>query len=134
MFQFKSELICEALDDGVNWELYEPLVIDLGEDGQNKIITIPKGFVTDFGSIPWWVPNLIANPQGKGKRAYVMHDYLYRTQPFERSVCDMLLIDGMKADGVNWFQRATVYRGLRLGGWAVWDDYTRHPYTPPKTI
>jgi hypothetical protein len=132
MLQFLSPLICQALDDGVNWELHEPLAIDLGMTGMTEPLIIPVGFVTDFGSIPWFIPNWIANPQGKAKRAYVMHDYLYRTQIFTQLVSDALLNEGMIVEGVNWFQRFTVYRGLRLGGWVAWDKYAKTPYVPPK--
>jgi len=125
MLQFKTDLICRALADGVNWELHAPLVIDLGLPGNRDLLRIPKGFTTDFGSIPWFIPNWIANPQGKAKRAFVMHDYLYRNQLFTQLVDDALLNEGMIIDGVNWFQRATVYRGLRLGGWCTWKGYAK---------
>lgn len=125
MLKFITPLICEALPDGVNWELHDNLVIDLGLPDVTDLLTIPTGFVTDFGSIPWFIPNWIANPEGKAKRSYAMHDYLYRNQLNDQLVDDALLNEGMIVDGVNWFQRFTVYRGLRLGGWVTWDKYAK---------
>lgn len=125
MLKFLSPLVAEALDDGDHWKLHNPLVIDMGLTGNplTDILTIPVDFVTDFGSIPSWIPNWIANPQGKAKRSYVMHDYLYKNQLNSRLVDDALLNEGMIVDGVNWFQRFTVYRGIRLGGWLTWGKY-----------
>jgi len=54
-----------------------------------------------------------------------MHDFLYRNQLFTQLVDDALLNEGMIVDGVNWFQRFTVYRGLRLGGWKTWNEYAK---------
>lgn len=132
MLVFKSPIICEALPDGDNWKIHEPLIIDLGLPNNDDPMVIPKGFITDFGSIPWFIPDWVANPQGKAKRAFVMHDYLYRNQLFTQLVCDALLNEGMIADGVNWWQRFTVYRGLRLGGWVTWNKYSKMKYTPPE--
>ena len=125
MLQFKSPLICEALPDGKNWKLHEALIIDLGLFDVHDILKIPKDFITDFGSIPWFIPNWIANPEGKAKRSFVMHDYLYRNQLFTQLVDDALLNEGMIVDHVNWFQRFTIYRGLRLGGFATWNKYAK---------
>lgn len=125
MLKFLSPIIVEDLQDGVHWKLDEPLLVDLGLPNTADILTIPSGFITDFGSIPAWIPNWIANPLGKAKRSFVMHDYLYQNQLFTQLVDDALLNEGMIVDGVNWFQRFTVYRGLRLGGWLVWGKYAK---------
>ena len=125
MLKFKTDLIAKGLLDGIHWELHEPLIVDLGLPGNHDLLKIPVGFITDFGSIPWFIPNWIANPQGKGKRSYVLHDFLYRNQLFTQLVDDALLNEGMISDGVNWFQRFTVYRGLRLGGFVAWNEYAK---------
>ena len=125
MLSFKTKLVCEALPDGKYWKLHEPLIVDLGIRGNGDLLIIPKGSISDFGSIPWFIPNWVANPQGKSKRSYWMHDHLYRTQLFTQLVSDALLNEGMIVDGVNWFQRFTVYRGLRLGGFVAWNEYAK---------
>lgn len=125
MLEFKTPLDVRALPDGVHWQLLNPLIIDLGLPNLDDFLEIPVDFVTDFGSIPPWIPDWIANPQGKAKRSYAMHDYLYKNQLFTQLVDDALLNEGMIVDGVNWFQRATVYRGIRLGGWKTWEDYAK---------
>lgn len=43
--------------------------------GKSATFTIPKGFLTDFGSIPRIFKPLF-NPIGKEVPAYVLHDYL----------------------------------------------------------
>jgi hypothetical protein len=124
MLEFKTPLIARALSDGVNWSLHEPLVVDLGFPIHNDFLIIPKGFVTDFGSVPK-VLQLFVNPQGKAKAAFVLHDYLYRVQVTTQLMSDSFLNEGMIVLGVNWFQRFMVYRGLRIGGWSAWSEYKR---------
>lgn len=53
-----------------------------------------------------------------------MHDYLYSKDSndiypiSERSVADKIFKEAMFNAGVGWVTRETVYRAVRLGGWA----------------
>jgi hypothetical protein len=124
MINFVTPLDCRALLDGENWELLRDLVVDVGQPGGKDHIRIKKGFVTDFGSVPGFL-QFFVSPQGKSKPAYVLHDWLYRNQPYNQLVCDGLLVDAMECLGVGWLQRNLVYRGLRLGGFVTYNRYTK---------
>ena len=124
MLTLRTPLDVRALPDGKHWELLKELVIDVGEIDGKDLIRIPKGFITDFGSIP--PPfNLVVNPQGKAKPWFVLHDYLYQTQERSQLVVDAMLNEGMTSSEINMFQRFCVYRGLRLGGFITWNKYKR---------
>jgi hypothetical protein len=82
-------------------------------------ITVPKGFDTDFASVPR-VPIFYALFGGKAKKSAVLHDYLYVTKPFSREECDKAFLCAMETEGLGWFTRHAMYRGVRLGGGAYW--------------
>jgi len=46
------------------------------ENSDGIIITVPKGFKTDFASIPRFLHSIIS-PNGKWILASILHDYLY---------------------------------------------------------
>lgn len=58
------------------WELLEPVSYYLREEGGETVV-VPRGFRTDFASVPrpfwFWVA-----PWGRHGRAAVLHDFLYQ--------------------------------------------------------
>jgi hypothetical protein len=67
--RFKSKLVVEVpLHDNGKRKLIEPLI--------HELVIVPRGFETDYASIPraFWV---ILAPTGKHTYAAVVHDYLY---------------------------------------------------------
>jgi hypothetical protein len=58
------------------WVVTEPFVVYV--DG--RILTVPKGFVTDFGSIPRYCYPISAPASGPMAEGYVVHDWLYNQQ------------------------------------------------------
>lgn len=90
-----------------------------------KVILVPKGFITDFASIPRIFRWLITGNDNT-KRAAVIHDFLYDTQPdgVDRKFSDaiFLLAMGEKPEEfqVKEWKRTTAYSGVRIGGWYVW--------------
>ncbi len=98
------------------WRLVKPLKY-IG----SKIIEVPIGFVTDGASVPkiFWS---IFDPTGPYLKAAVIHDYLYNTKMFSRKMCDDLFLEAMKASGVGFFTRQTIYRAVRLGGWVAYNN------------
>ena len=119
MLEFKTELVCKSLEKGGYWELTKDFIVDLGFPGDGDLLVIPKGFRTDLGSIPIFIPRWIADPQ-VAPRSFTLHDFLYQNQFTTQLVADSLLNEGMIIEGANWFQRFTVYRGLRIGGMFAW--------------
>jgi len=79
------------------------------------IVKVPKGFVTDFASVPrlpviWWLFGGIA------KRPAVVHDYMYSVSGISRKQADAVLKEAMKANGDGWFNRTCFWAGVRIGG------------------
>jgi len=96
-------------------------------DKLGKTITVPRGYVTDFASIPraaWAALDpedpIIAWPS-------VIHDYLYSckgTLPdgttYIREQADAVLREAMEFCGASLFKRETVYEAVRAGGGDHW--------------
>ena len=87
----------------------------------SKIIDVPAGFLTDGASVPrvFWS---LFDPTGPYLQAAVIHDYLYNTQVFSRETADEVFLEAMKACGVGFITRQTVYRAVRFGGWVAWKN------------
>jgi hypothetical protein len=84
-------------------------------------ITVPKGFVTDFASIPkaFWTFGL--SPNGRYSRSAIIHDFLYWSQGCTRLEADNILLIAMKESFVPAATRDAIYQGVRLGGSSSWD-------------
>lgn len=98
------------------------------------LIVVPEGFHTDFDSVPrlpfaYW---LAKNASVTGA---VVHDWLYASgrigdRPISRLEADRIFRDVMEEEGVSWWRRAMIYRGVRLGGWLPWGRYRDHDEAP----
>ena len=109
---------------GDHWILTAPLVYksDIPDVG---FIHVPVGFDTDFASVPrlpfmfWFLGN-------RGHLAAVVHDYLYQTAILPRATADAVFEEALKVEGeMSWFGRQAMWFGVRIGGWASYDQ--RHP-------
>ena len=86
-------------------------------------ITVRKGFYTDGGSVPRIFWSLL-DPWSKFFSAALVHDWIYSkdsTAAFPvagRKEADLIFKEAMFNAGVGWITRETVYRAVRLGGWA----------------
>lgn len=88
-------------------------------------IVVPKGFMTDFASIPFFVRWWQTGGVGPQRIAAYFHDYLYAEQTsFTRRHSDRIFRLVMKVaadDSVrNKFRRWAMYLALRVGGWPAW--------------
>ena len=103
------------------WELLSPYRYPLGV---NTIIIVPKGYVTNFGTIPRWAYWLIT--PAEMREAALLHDYLCNEnfllegEPFysgfSRLVSDTILYGHLRDIGIDRFRAFTIYVGVR--GWA----------------
>ena len=78
-------------------------------------VTVPKGFITDFASVPH-IPFVYDNLANIAQRAAVVHDYLYSMGVVPRDVADKVLLEAMEISGVPWLKRRAIYLGVRMGG------------------
>jgi len=82
---------------------------------------IPKGFVTDFASIPRLFWNIIS-PTQLGDVGPIKHDHTYRTGNGTRAAADKQFLADMAADGIGWWKRHTAYRLVRMFGGRSWNS------------
>ena len=122
---FLHPLIVQEKRDKENvWIVYENFSYDIGGKGGDDTIVVPKGYETDFASIPralWW----LLPPTGKYRGAAVIHDYLYqnrgryhKTKPaLTRPQSDSVFLEAMKELGVPLLTRRTMWLAVRGFGW-----------------
>jgi hypothetical protein len=101
------------------WYLERPLVWVSAKTKPAKV-EVPRGFVTDFASIPsmfWtWLPRI-----GRYGLPAIAHDWLYWEQSTERADADDLLNKAMEELRVSGVQRGLIYRAVQLFGGFAWD-------------
>ena len=112
-----------AFADGTNWMLQSPFILEIRKDSPYVVI-VPRGFVTDFVSIPkplQILRGLLPTTERYGTAALV-HDYLYWTQDCTREQSDNIMEIAMKEAGVALLERRIIHEGVRQFGQAGWDE------------
>lgn len=99
------------------WTLDAPLSYD--SDLAGSRITAPKGFITDFASVPR-ILGIYDLEGGKCNKAAVIHDWLYSTQVVSRETADKILREAIVASGYSQFTAAMFYAAVRIGGASHW--------------
>jgi hypothetical protein len=112
-----GSIVVKQFNDGTHWILVEPVVYRIGNT--NYQIEVPKGFVTDFASVPYGFTALFL-PTGQYSRAAVIHDYLYWTQKCSREQADRIFLLAMIESDVPYKTRTTIYRTVRTAGESSW--------------
>jgi hypothetical protein len=110
--------LMRAFGDAEYWIVSEEMVWLIGNTSDK--IVVPKGFVTDFASIPQPLWSFGLSPQGEYSRAAVIHDFLYWSQVCTREQADNLLLIAMKESNVGLFDETAIYQGVRNLGEASW--------------
>lgn len=113
--RFLTALDVRALTDE-RWVLLAPLVY---ESARVPTIFVPTGFLTDFASVPrlplvYWVAG------GRATGPAVVHDWLYTTRLYPRSVADAVFRDAMEAWGTPRILRWLLWAGVWQFGAAAW--------------
>lgn len=105
--------------DARQWRVERQFIYFIGSEDSDEFITVPKGFITDFASVPrlFWI---FIPPDGKYTQACVLHDYLYHKQLYSRKESDTIFLEAMKVSKVFWLKRRIIYRAVRLFGWMCW--------------
>lgn len=110
--------ILKPFADNREWVLIEDVNYHVGDS--SVTITVPKGFVTDFASIPQALWSFGLSPNGRYSKAAIVHDYLYWTQGCSRLQADNVLMIAMKESLVGASIRDQIYIGVRAGGEPSW--------------
>ena len=116
MSKFLTDLKIELRPDSDNvYVLQQPLVYYSDLVG---LVKIPRGFQTDFASVPR-VPLVYMAWGDRAHREAVIHDYLYRidavpTVPF--MVANAVFLEAMECRGKPFYVRYPMYWGVVIGG------------------
>ena len=96
------------------------------EAGNLVYINIPKGFSTDFGSIPQLFQSLVS-PIGSPTKAYVLHDYLLslylQGKISKRKICDKTFRTALRNEGVGMPRRSFMYLCVRA--YSTYKDFIK---------
>ncbi|WP_147367420.1 DUF1353 domain-containing protein [Fusobacterium canifelinum] len=101
-----TELLVKDLRNG-KFELFSDYVYKTKE----YLIKVPKGFVTDYASIPKLLRAIIL-PYGKHSGASVVHDWLYSSNcnlEISREQADKIFLEVLKEEKVNFLLRTLMY-------------------------
>ena len=120
MKAFPDPLIVHPLPNGTTWEV----MADFPFHGRGGVIVVPKGFRTDFASVPRALWALFP-PTGKHSRAAVVHDFLFATAPFPKAQCDAIFYEAMRASGVGRTRAWVMWMAVALFGGPAWRSH-RH--------
>ena len=115
MSRFTTTLKTEQTDRRT-YTLLDDLV--LADD--ERVITVPAGFTTDFASIKVlhnaFLFVLFALVSGYGNYAATVHDWLYLTGEVSRKEADLVLYRALRAEGVARWRAWLMWAGVRIGG------------------
>jgi len=75
---------------------------------------VPKGFISDGNSAPWWA-RIVFPRYGKDLPACIVHDWCYGGE-LSRKRSDQLLRKNMRRLGINPVKAWVMYLALRVGG------------------
>ena len=85
-------------------------------DRSLRYIIVPKGFSTDFGSVPQLFQGIIS-PVGNASKAYVLHDFLCVLAHYgrlSRANADRIFKEALKQVQVKPLMREILYKAVRL--------------------
>jgi hypothetical protein len=119
MSRFTNVLIVSPFSDGKTWYLRSDFGYEVGDEGSADFIDVPKGFATDFASVPrplWWIfPkwDIYGN-------AAVIHDFLYYDQKRSRAGADKVFLEAMGVLDVPAWRKYTLYYAVSWFGFLAW--------------
>ena len=103
------------------WKVERTFEYHVGSKDSVEIIEVPKGFTTDFATVPRFLWILFP-PDGQYTQAAVLHDNLYSRKIYSRLKSDRIFREAMKVLGVGWWKKGTMYNAVRLFGWIPWGN------------
>lgn len=85
---------------------------------------IPRGFISDGGSIPRLFWRLFSPLDGRYLAYYIQHDFIYKTGMRQRKDADIILRKGLEKGGMNFIGRWAVYFSVRAFGWLHYKSFS----------
>ena len=128
MSQFTEKLIVSLKKDGTHWELEAPFEYYTEIFDKKVYIKVPKGFLTDFASIPKIFHSFISD-KDKYNKASVIHDYLYYTAIFDRKTADKIFLEAMEVLNIHPVKRYIFYLSVRIFGILAWKKHRKQNHS-----
>lgn len=127
MSRFLNHLTVTEVDDERFQVAYSPFMYE--SDLLPGTIVVPLGFYTDFASVPRWMPIMYSLLGDTAHEPAVIHDWLYYMGETTRENADDILLEAMKVKGMPMYRAYPIYWGVRVGGWAAWNQHRKdgHP-------
>lgn len=122
MSSFTRPLRVEVLDNGRLYKLMQRFVY-YREKNKSSTIIIPRGFITDFATIPRFLWTILP-PFGKYTKCAVLHDYLcllYSKGKISRKEADNIFLESMNAVKIPYITKYSLYFGVRF--YAIFKGY-----------
>lgn len=111
---FRTELVSNYLKGTNNVQLLAPLAYWCPRTKQEYVV--PKGFISDFASIPWVFYSLVGVPSDhRWRESSVLHDFLCRTGIIPRKEADQIWYDSLRYAGLGYWKAQTLYLAVRIG-------------------
>ena len=97
------------------WRVDKEFSYYVGDESANEVVTVHKGFETDFASVPrlFWA---LVPPDGRYTQAAVLHDYILANKIYPRRKADRIFLNAMKALKVPTWKRTIMYWGVFIWG------------------
>lgn len=137
MSVFTNHFVTRWHSESDEWEVVEDFEFHSGERDSGLFIRCCAGMRTDLASIPRGFRWLIRRV-GRDAQGACVHDRGYRDGfmiarvggaekriPVSRGMVDSMYYQAMLALGTSPIRRELIYRGLKTGGWVVWNRYRR---------
>jgi len=115
--------LLQPFADGEDWMLQTHMVFRT-DKASALILIVPRGFVTDYASIPRPLRLLLPKTGAYGNAA-IIHDYLYWRQDCTRAESDNIMAIAMMEAGVQEATLKAIQIGVRFGGQGSWDSNRR---------
>lgn len=127
MSTFLDTLWTEEVDDTDFMVVDHPFRYQ--SDVAGRLFTAPVGFETDFESMIRWVPTFYALLGDANHEPAVIHDWIYYSAIVDRATADDVFFEACALLGTPLWKRRLLWAGLRIGGWAAWNQHRKdgHP-------
>lgn len=105
------------------WIVYKPIgwVPDAADGPEAVRVDVPRGYVTDLATVPWYLWSIL-NKTGRYGNAAIYHDWLYWQQTCTRAQADHVFDRAMHDMGVDAVTRNIVWVAVRLFGERYWRE------------
>lgn len=111
--KFLVPLRVELQEGRKNWKLIDDFMF---VTYKGDPILVPKGFITNFASIPR-IPIIFDLVGNYGHAAATLHDYLYRRTTISREECDNIFYQALRTTGIASWRARLMWLGVRAFGW-----------------